>query len=125
MAITIEQGEVSQVYKRLKLDAVSAVINNVSSAVDTCAYIHGEVQVVHANHNNESVWQLEVSLDGGINYDAIANSDNTTSAAGGSCSVRFDRYLPGGMMRVKVVQGDTNADATLTPYIILKGRVQS
>ena len=76
-----------------------------------------DVQVLHADHADTSTWAVVVSNDGGTTW-STAGSDTTTGASG-------DTFVsingaPGALMKILVTETDGDADATLTPHLVMK-----
>ena len=110
-------------FQRTQSAAVDASGLNSSDAFDVSTFNMGAFQVVWSNHSDTSVFKLEMSLDGGSNYDLISGSSQETSGASGSVTLLFNDHLPGGRIRLTVTATDANASARLNVYFIgKKGR---
>jgi len=83
-------------------------------------YAAGNVQVIWADHTNTSTFELQVTSDG-TNWDTISGSSTVTSGVSGSATLDLTS-LPGSLLRVTITGTNGDADATLTPYFIGKGK---
>lgn len=107
-------------HARFTTTAVAANGLNSSDAFSVGPYSAGTIQVVWANHSDNSTFQLEVSNDDGAHWDSLPGSSVTTSGASGSASLVFNDHLPGHFLRVTLTEADGSGSATLTPYFVGK-----
>jgi len=109
----------SPIYRSFSVTAILADGLNSTEAIACESYTEGTFQIVHATHTDTSTWELQVSLDGGTNWDTIAGSSITTSGAAGSTAIHYDS-LPVGLIRLTVTEADANVASTLTLYAGLR-----
>jgi len=110
-------------FDRFQLVAVDSSGLNSSEVINLIFYERASVQVVHASHSDSSDWELQVSNDGGTNWDTLTGSTNTTVGAAGSQSVDISLYAFA-RIRLLVTEVDLNASATLTPFVVGKGKTR-
>lgn len=118
MAIVANDNSLN--HARFSETAINANGLNSSSAFPAGPYSSGSFQVVWSSHSDTSTFELQMSNDGGANWDTVQLSSFTTSGASGSTTFVFDTHLPGSLMRVSVTEADGNASARLAVYFVGK-----
>ena len=100
-------------HNQLKAASVAANGLNTSDVFPTAPYTTGSFQVVWASHDDSSTFELQMSDNGGDNWDTIPGTSKSTNGASGSMSIVFNDSLPAAQIRLKVTEADGNSGATL------------
>ena len=106
-------------YVRYSLDSVAANGTNSSEAIDLSDFQELSVQVIHAAHDDTSTFALQMSNDGGSNYETISGTSTTTSGAAGSDVIQVNDW-GGSLLRFTITEADGAATSTLVAWITAK-----
>lgn len=115
MAITLLRAENG--FKHYKTDALDLSGTNQSDSIDVFKALGGSWQIVWDTVVGTADVEIQVSHDGGTNWDTISGSNFTTSGAGGSQG-NTQTQLAGAMLRLACTSAATSGNATL--YLLFK-----